>query len=54
MKAALLDEIEKRFGRLEKSEMHAMATILDPRFKKIYFSYPRDASNTVKAIGKNL
>ena len=35
LKADLLAEIDKRFGKSEKCKVPAMATILDPRFKKM-------------------
>lgn len=33
----LTDQIEKRFGHLERNILYAEAVILDPRFKKYGF-----------------
>lgn len=47
LKAKTLNEIQKRFKNVEKVHILAISTILDPRFKKIYFS---DALSCAKAI----
>jgi hypothetical protein len=40
LKLTLSTEIHKRLATAEQMEMFAVATILDPRFKKNYFSDP--------------
>lgn len=40
LKKQLVKQIDIRFGQAESVEIFALATILDPRFKKIYFREP--------------
>lgn len=43
-------EIHKKFGDIESSMLHAEATVLDPRFKKIGFNCVTKFENAVKEI----
>lgn len=45
----ILTEIDKKLGSIEKSPIHAAATILDPRFRKSVFNL-RAASDTIGTI----
>lgn len=47
LKSALMTEYEKRFFPAEKVYILSISTLLDPRFKKIYF---RDPLNCAKAV----
>ncbi|XP_033212092.1 uncharacterized protein LOC117169704 [Belonocnema kinseyi] len=53
-KEQLLTELEKRFGNLENLKLAAMATLLDPRFKKIPFWSALSVPVAVQEIGNNL
>lgn len=46
----ILLEIEKRFGNVESYEILTIATILDPRFKKLHFQHPRAVSLAISII----
>ncbi|KAJ8926495.1 hypothetical protein NQ314_021140 [Rhamnusium bicolor] len=47
LKANLLSEISRRLGAAEQVQLLSIATIFDPRFKKIYF---KDKLNCGKAV----
>ncbi|XP_043464501.1 uncharacterized protein LOC122499959 [Leptopilina heterotoma] len=49
-KQTLLTNLEKRFRTVENIKVAAMATILDPRFKKLHFQNAVFAANAVGAI----
>jgi len=40
LKNSLLTELDRRFKDVENSETYALATLLDPRFKRVYFKDP--------------
>lgn len=40
LKQDILIHCEKRFGSVESVALISMATVLDPRFKKMYFKDP--------------
>ncbi|XP_037731885.1 uncharacterized protein LOC119562754 isoform X2 [Drosophila subpulchrella] len=46
----LLLEIDKRLGSIEQVSILAMATVLDPRFKKLHFKDPQACSNSIIKI----
>lgn len=46
-KVLILSEIEEQFGQLENHPVYSIATLLDPRFKKIHF---RDKNATTNAV----
>ena len=50
MKKLLSEEFANRFERIEQSSIRAMATILDPRFKRLYFSDKLACANAVNKI----
>ncbi|XP_015786600.1 zinc finger BED domain-containing protein 1-like [Tetranychus urticae] len=54
LKAALQDNLEKRFGMVEKNEIFAFSTLLDPRFKKIDFRSPLNCSHAVTKLNEKL
>jgi hypothetical protein len=54
LKEALLVNFQKRFGLIEKSKMIAMATVLDPRFKKLHFESPTACASAVTDINSEL
>ncbi|KAL7723404.1 hypothetical protein ACLKA6_015978 [Drosophila palustris] len=43
----LLLEIDRRMGPMEQVSILAMATMLDPRFKKLHFKDPRACANAI-------
>nr|XP_018911921.1 PREDICTED: zinc finger BED domain-containing protein 1-like [Bemisia tabaci] len=46
----LLSEIQSRFYATEKHRPHAISTILDPRFKQVYFQQAGAAASALSAI----
>lgn len=50
LKEQLQAEIHKRFGKIEFVSNMAIATILDPRFKNMYFTQPLAKSQALLAI----
>lgn len=52
LKKVLLENFHKRFEKIERVVNLAMATILDPRFKKIHFSDRVACSHTINKIGR--
>jgi len=53
LKEALLQQLKKRLGYVYKDKTYTMATILDPRFRKMYFDKEKiAAANAVTEIGK--
>lgn len=51
-KKLLLDGFEKRFKSIEGKKSIAAATIVDPRFKKMYFSSNVACSEAINLIGE--
>ncbi|XP_043266731.1 E3 SUMO-protein ligase ZBED1-like [Venturia canescens] len=55
---ALLDRLEKsvslRFGQIENNPIMAIATILDPRFKKLHFNDRLAYSKAINRIGRSM
>lgn len=49
-KQNILLEIERRFYDIERYQILAISTILDPRFKKIHFEQPRAVSSAISYI----
>ncbi|KAL7723973.1 hypothetical protein ACLKA6_017964 [Drosophila palustris] len=47
VKEFLLLEIDRRMGPMEQVSILAMATMLDPRFKKLHFKDPRACANAI-------
>lgn len=45
LKSALLDNLQRRFGRMEEIQILSIATLLDPRFKTLH-------SNNAVAVSK--
>jgi len=54
LKANLLQEIDSFFGNIETNMTYAVATMLDPRFKKLHFESPRAVANTITRISEKL
>lgn len=50
LKDHLLIHIDKRFKNIEKINIYAFSTILDPRFKKIHFKDQVDCSRAIQRI----
>lgn len=50
LKENLLKHIDKRFKNIEKINIYACSTILDPRFKKIHFKDQVDCSRAIQKI----
>lgn len=49
-KKNILLEIEKRFDNIENYQMLTIATILDPRYKRLHFQQPRAVSLAISTI----
>ena len=47
-------QFDKRFGTIEEVQIFAIATILDPRFKKLYFKNIIACSKAINAINNKL
>lgn len=47
-----LDELNARFSNVEANMNLALATVLDPRFKAVYFNNPRCKANVISEISK--
>lgn len=54
LKAVILIQCDKRFGSIESCSLLGMATVLDPRFKKIYFKNAVALSNMLKYISDEI
>lgn len=54
LKINLLSEIENRFGAAEQVHLLTVSTLLDPRFKKIYFKNPLNCAKAVEIINVQL
>lgn len=54
LKESLVQEIHKRFGKIEQNHILAIATLLDPRFKTIHFSDPVLCAKTISNIRKEI
>lgn len=54
LKEALIEQCHKRLGNIESVTNLAIATILDPRFKKIYFKSSVALSKALSAISDTL
>lgn len=50
LKQAILDNLCKRFGRMEEIIMLSVATILDPRFKTINLNNPKSSAKAIRLI----
>ncbi|KAL1487931.1 hypothetical protein ABEB36_015316 [Hypothenemus hampei] len=50
LKTSLLEELNKRFGKVEEVGVLAIATVLDPRFKRLHFKNPLALSNAISKI----
>lgn len=50
LRDSLLAKIEERFGKSEHVTSFAIATVLDPRFKKLHFNDPLAYSKAIKKI----
>lgn len=54
LKTITLNEIHKRFGAIEQNKLLAVATILDPRFKKLHFNTPVACANDISFINQSI
>lgn len=54
LKSKLIDEINKRFGKMEYNYFLSVSCILDPRFKRIHFEDPLGCSKTIEYIRKTI
>lgn len=50
LKTAMLENLRKRFGRMEEIQLLSIATILDPRFKTIHSNDPVASSKAIRTI----
>ena len=50
LKEVLQTELQKRFGHMEEVHLLAIATLLDPRFKRIHFQNPLACSRAVSYV----
>ncbi|KAF2904065.1 hypothetical protein ILUMI_02110 [Ignelater luminosus] len=50
LQSVILKEIDKRMGIIERVTSRAIATILDPRFKKMHFTNPIACSSVVAKV----
>lgn len=54
LKEAILKECSKRFDSAEQVHLLAISTLLDPRFKKVYFMSPINCAKTVQMIQEEI
>lgn len=54
LKIGILSQCEQRYSTVESVALLGMSTILDPRFKKIYFKDPLALSNMLKYISNEI
>lgn len=54
LRKTLMEQFAKRFENIEKMSIIAVATLLDPRFKKIHFFYKIACSRAIDKISKAL
>lgn len=54
VKKTLLNEIKKRFDNIQKVHLFSMATVLDPRFKKIHLDDGTALARTITSIKRYL
>lgn len=54
VKKALLKKVEDKLAPLERSSFLSVATILDPRFKRIHFTLPVVVSNAISKISTEI
>lgn len=54
LRAALQSNFSKRFGSIEKEKVMAMATVLDPRYKKMHFENPIAFSEILRRLNNEL
>lgn len=52
VKDSIMIHISKYFKDIEKRKLFAIATLLDPRFKKLHFESPLTAATTVSWVGE--
>lgn len=50
LKSALLDNLQRRFGRMEEIQMLSIATLLDPRFKILHSNDAVAVSKAIRTI----
>ncbi|XP_022163234.1 zinc finger BED domain-containing protein 4-like [Myzus persicae] len=50
LKQAMLENLDKRFGRMEEISLLSVATILDPRFKTIHLNNPNCSARAIRLI----
>lgn len=50
----IVSEISKRFGSIEDIKLLAVATVFDPRFKRLHFSNPTSCANAVNFISQSI
>lgn len=54
LKKYIMYEIDSRFNSIENNELLAIATVLDPRFKKMYFRSNLACANAILKIDKQI
>ncbi|XP_050065455.1 zinc finger BED domain-containing protein 4-like [Aphis gossypii] len=54
LKAAIILQCDKYFSTVESCSLLGMATVLDPRFKKLYFKDPSALSNMLRYISNEI
>lgn len=50
LKSALLENLSRRFGRMEEIQMLSIAIILDPRFKTLHSNNALESSKAIRTI----
>lgn len=50
LRDSVINELNKRLGSIEQCVFLAVATLLDPRFKKLYFKNPETISRAVREL----
>ncbi|XP_043271191.1 E3 SUMO-protein ligase ZBED1-like [Venturia canescens] len=54
LRECLMIAFEKKFGRIEYMNLLATATILDPRFKKMYFRFPEAYARALMKLKREI
>lgn len=50
LKSALLENLQKQFGRMEELQHLTISTLLDPRFKTLHLNNPVETSKAIHTV----
>jgi len=50
LKSALLENLQRRFGRMEELQNLTISTLLDPRFKTLHLNNPLETSKAIRTV----